>query len=305
MNNNKTEYKSLLDKLKLRINENQIKIYLTPSILWETGKDIKADRKKELICFITDYTSANTIIPFFKIFPLEIKNYIYIKMNKPTINLDQIIFKEGFPYLFGCKGEIIPIKETSDSDEKLKEVTDFMNGKESIIKMVSNEKICDIFRKYPDPFGVYDTLTDTRQKIINDPLIKNQPKIRKLEVLIANYFGSVIGPFIIEKQIELKLPKEFLLNENSTKEDFYKLIENLPCLNTYFHLLLKKGSDISKELKINDSFDIMSYAIVVPYCDIVVAENQFYSYIKDKKLDDLYKTKILRWSDINQLENLL
>lgn len=305
LNKYKEQYKSLLDMLMQKIKNNNIKIYLTTSILWETGKDTNIYRKKELINFITDYTNSNVIIPFFKIFPLEINNYINKKINEPIINLDNFIFKEGFSYLFGCKGKIIPIDKKNVNDKKIKEATDFINSKEAIIKIISNEKICDIFREYNDPFGVYDTLIDMRNKIINDPLIKGHSKKRKLEVLIADYFVNDIFPLIIDKQVELKLPKDLLLKENSTKEDFYELLKELPSLNTYFKLLLRKSSDINRDLEINDSYDIMSYAITVPYCDIVVAENQFKEYITASKLSDTYKTKIISWSEINCLEQLI
>ena len=78
-------------------------------------------------------------------------------------------------------------------------------------------------------------------------------------------------------------------------------IKSIPTAYVFHVLFDVLDQDISRPIKPNDILDIMFIAIAVPYCDVVVTERGWSKILNQKKIGEMYETKIIhRIEDLSE-----
>ena len=87
------------------------------------------------------------------------------------------------------------------------------------------------------------------------------------------------------------------------KHGIEKFYEEAPSLHVFTTLKARKNNQFSETYTANDLNDISFLSVAVPYCDIVVTEEQWVRFTKEKKLDQKYNTVMI--SKLKELSNYL
>ena len=66
-----------------------------------------------------------------------------------------------------------------------------------------------------------------------------------------------------------------------------------------------RNRELQKDIEDNDLYDIVSLAMAIPYCDIVVGEKRFISIAKNQKLDKLFDTKLILSSHLDEFKKAI
>ena len=103
---------------------------------------------------------------------------------------------------------------------------------------------------------------------------------------------------------DLKLSND-LLNSNPPKHFWSKeYMASVPTVNVWSKLSLYLSRGISRDITINDLYDMGHLAVAVPYCDIVVADKAMAHLLTFRKLNECYGTAV--YSSLEMcIDNLL
>lgn len=131
-------------------------------------------------------------------------------------------------------------------------------------------------------------MEQTRQVefLTKDPILRRQRSA-------ALYFGQAILPKLLRLAIDAGLSPRFI----EEKLDPYKIeevLKQIPTAYTTWTLTYRRDVQKDRPVDKNDLADIFALSIAIPYCDVVVTENEWTRIAKMDKLDQLYEVEIIQ-----------
>jgi len=302
LDENKKEILLKIDKLvdlgKLIVPINHIHIM-------ELSKITDSDRRKSLSDFMLRISkehvcTAYLLDPFLD---AELNNYINSKRGETNniINLREKILGFGMLTLMGrhieYKGNV-DITQLINKTIGLKKIFDDLLDSERGFMM-----------QFED--GIRRSLPRINEGIQHDiDATKNKGKVFRKRLILAKYIYQFLIPKIknyCDKTgfNEGELCKILFndLKQEQSWEEFFAFFKNLPSTYTFFCLEDGSTTPGQHQRNENDSYDIHSLTLSIPYFDFVVAERFFISVAKRRHLDRLYKTTLL--TKIEDLEPYL
>lgn len=294
LNSDNAHIVNLIDDLKKKIKNNELKIVISFVNAQETLKDSNENRRNRLWNFMIDLSEGNVIFPFSKeIIDCEVKNLFYKRVYETypevkEIDVKSIIFGKGIPAIIGREVKIKSQKEISEEQEK------------EIIEKITPDYSKRVQDSVNNIYSQTQKFEDVRRKER-----ANMERDLGNRVVMVNYLTSMILPLICDFQSKMKFSRDFILKKGSSKKDILKLFQELPSAYTYFILNDMRNRELQKDIEDNDLYDIVSLAMAIPYCDIVVGEKRFISIAKNQKLDKLFDTKLILSSHLDEFKKAI
>lgn len=288
----------LILKIKEKIKSGDLKIVLSFVNVQEALKQRNEKRRKELINFMLDLSQGYTISPYREwIKNIEIRNAFARKVNIPEV--ENYVFGRGFSGLFGAKETI-----QGDIPEKVKkEMLEKADSLDSMrLVLTTPETAARHYSLEPDK-DLLDKIENARKS--ERSIHPNSEVVNKY--VMARFMVDFIIPELIKFTLENNLPKNAILDfgdkPEDKKDELIKLFQDMPSLYCFFCLDDRRNREMHRKIQENDLNDIFSFAMAIPYCDVVVGEKMFCAIAKQCKLDVLYNTKIL--SSIEELNGAI
>ena len=260
----------------------------------ETTNRMNSESRHQLVDFIDKVSKGNTIQPYTKEFrEEEMRHAILKRFNASEGGIHNKVFGSGIPHLMGASAII----GGEASELKKKTALRLINSRALLKWTLENHNRKD-FGITGDPH-LLKKLEAIRSE---EKKIKDNSYRRKVSQ--AKFFCSLL-PEIVKMSLDLgytahlfkNRPKDLSNVSPEEREIFHKEIieffQTIPA--TYVSSVLKyERNDAQRTIKDHDLNDIYSFAMAVPYCDIVVGENMFISFAKKAKLDNVYNTTLLK-----------
>lgn len=289
----------LCEKVVKASESNDAIFPLSLNHLIETRKRKEPKSRERLIEFMSNVSKSYTILPFSVTTDAEIRSAILRRLGFCTINIKDFVIRKGISHMFGGRSKI-----TGKMPESLKNLMiEWLNTpeifEESLKRLVSVNDINPFIDKIKE-------LENERSWYAN--IVKD--KQRRHKFVLARNMMSVLSPKIVEIWIELCIELSIELNvsipifKNWTEKDWINFIKEIPTFYVPFSLSYSSESNFERSITINDVFDISHLSIAIPYCDIVLPDQEFAHFAKQQRLDKIYpKTVIL--SSIMELEKYI
>ncbi|MBW1796537.1 MAG: hypothetical protein JRF30_10540 [Deltaproteobacteria bacterium] len=181
---------------------------------------------------------------------------------------------------FSPWSEVDPIK----SVEAEREFWGILDDEQSL-DLILSEYVPKLAKESPEAklirFGHNNTRLAAKGKDLNeaekDCVLEFAKEFAKLAAKVANDF---------------KLSNE-LLNSNPPKHFWSKeYMASVPTVNVWSKLSLYLSRCITRDITINDLYDMGHFAVALPYCDIVVADSAMAHLLTFRKLNDSYGTVV-------------
>lgn len=288
-----TQYRSLLQQIKLAVRANRAIFPLTFSHLVETRKAKNLSRRKRLAQVMVEISQGWTLAPpSSQELTVAIAN-LFDKQPaaQPTMLGQGILFALGISSeelqtnLGISETEALHLQKTVDSskglslflmghDESLN--AQAVSAYEAIAKSLAQrvEKARAKGKAYSE--------TIRKRAYVADLTYHLQPELAKI---LAQY-GKSFADFM-----------------NLGRDKLMAFFETVPTLDVEIELATERDKNWTRRIDSNDMEDISFLSVAIPYCDIVITEKFWVDLAKRKQLDQKYNTVIL--SNLLDLESYL
>lgn len=256
----------------------------------ETIKRKKLSSRKELFKFIFDLSGFYTIRPWTQVINLEIRNSILKSLNAEPKDLSDIVFGNELSHCIGGKTELESKHSNKEVPTEIQEKAfDLFRDSELMSDMFCQDKPIEFFESlFPQQNELARKLEDLRKKDYFQ-----LDKKKRMDLNDARFILEVIQDDFIRTLMEFKLdPKIYIQNIFSSKESTMAFLRTIPTAYTFHVLNVARNQNISRPIEPNDFWDLGSLAIAIPYCDVVVTEREWSNILNQKKIGELYGTKI-------------
>ncbi len=259
--------------------------------LHETIKRTKLDSRKELFKFIFDLSKFNTIRPWIQVVNPEIRNAILTSLGRRLIPLSSFVFGDELGHCFGRKAGIESTDKNKAVPEEVKvEILSAYKNSELMADALSKDKMLEYiegWRQQDDK--MVNELEELRLKEYSHP-----DKKKRKDISDARFFITIIRDPFIQILSDFNLDfNEYTKKIFSSKEAAESFLKSIPTAYVFHVLNEARNMNSSRPIKPNDLWDLSFLAIAVPYCDIVVTEREWAQILNQKKIGELYNTKIL------------
>lgn len=257
--------------------------------LHETMKRTKLYSRKELYKSIFEISKFNTIRPWVQVLDLEIRNAVLKLAGTKPINLNNFVFGDELGHCFGSKGEFKPNSETKISEDILKKLHEAYRNPELVSDALSKDKMIEFVEKLiKGDNELAEKLEILRKKDYSHPDKKMRKKISS-----ARFFIDIIQDDFIKAVNDFRLDfKKFTKYVFQSEEHATAFLKSIPTAYVFHVLNDARNMNFSRPIEPNDLWDLGTLAITVPYCDIVVTEREWANILNEKKIGELYDTKI-------------
>jgi hypothetical protein len=257
--------------------------------LEETTKRIDLCSRKDLFKFMFDLSKFYAIRPWVQVVEPEVKNAILKSLGAEPTNLSDYIFGNELFHCYGSKAQL-------ESKEPNKEVPDDVKEKvfsaykdpESMANALSMEQDIDDIKELDKQYkALADKIEELRKRDYGHP-----DKTRRRNISDARFFITVILDTFTKVELELGLDQEYTKRVISSKDSAQSFLESIPSAYVFHLLSYRRNTNFSRAIEPNDFWDIFSLAIAVPYCDVVVTEREWAQILNEKKIGELFDTRI-------------
>ncbi len=264
----------------------------------ETLKRNKLSSRKELLKFMLDLSKINTIRPWTQVINDEVRNAIRKSLGLKTENLSDFVFGDEFLHIIGTKLElevksIDPNKENKKEEKEIKEniIRDVYKNSEVLSDHFCKE---EIYKELVDSFIQKNNELTHKLEIYRKKDFSHPDKNKRKNISDERFFNDIIMDPFNKAATEFKLDSQKytqqILSSRESATNFLKLIPTA----YVFHVLNEACNlNSSRPIEPNDFWDIATLAISVPYCDVVVTEREWANILNQKKIGELYNTKIV------------
>ena len=267
--------------------------------LEETLKRTKLSSRKELFKFIFDLSGFYTIRPWVQVINLEVRNAILKSLGGKPIDLSDSVFGNELGHCFGSKAEIKSVEPNKEIPEEIKDklYSAYKDSELMAGALCTDQMIDHVEQLIQQNKDLTDKLEGLRKKEYSHP-DKNMRK----NISDARFFIEVIRDEFIKTVLESKLDfKRYTQHIFSSKESATAFLRSIPTAYTFHVLNDACNLNTSRPIEPNDLLDICTLAIAVPYCDVVVTEREWSNILNQKKIGELYNTKIIhRIEDLSE-----
>ena len=284
----------------------------------ETTRRVDPESRLKLAKFMVKVSNGHTMLPYCIVTPHEVEEAICKEMGWPQIDLHKFVLRKGFDYLIGGeasiegKGEMNGDTEILITEEIIEKTSDWLPDSfrkqlfDYIGKKISLNVLIRHYFDSPDNFLLFcERFYESDKERFNDKeLVKTIEALRKekrdecpdkdyrYRVELARAIYGRLVPLMTEVYKKYQVPIE-ILKARPIPKDLDEFIKNVPTFYVDFQLTYLRDIDYNTPVDVNDLMDITALAVAIPYCDIVVFERKFGSFVRQKKLDKLYGTVII------------
>jgi len=276
----KGELYEIASKIKEEVDKGNLRVTLSLVNILESRRISNRERRERLINFMMDLSKGYSIFPFDDwVIESEIFRLFRNKIGQGDIDIKSRIINQGISNLVGAQ----PTIQGDIPEDKKEEMIKKVNSVETMRLLLLSERkdISSSFIKEAERFEK----VRRKERTMNDKTIQ-------YKVVMANYFRDIIFPKMEIIHKKMKLPNDFLINENMNEKDWINLFQQLPATYSYFSLTDRRDRDFNKKIEDNDLYDLFGFTMGVSYCDIFFGEKRFVDLAKKSKLDKIYGTII-------------
>jgi hypothetical protein len=267
----------------------------------ETMKMGKIDRRQRLAQVMAMFSEGWATAPWDKVNQVELSMSIPKAFNKPPLITSPLVFGRGIEFAFG---EPLHAKSRSfiDSLNSPIEMKKRMAIQFLAIMMSSSDE--SLRKSSIDKYNASMNATADEADRIRK-LVLNHNKDTRYRAFTA---GHALD-FFHFRQEELMAS---LTPIGLSFDDFFdtlggdgliKLFEDMPTTDILMHLRNQRNNQFEKAISPNDLNDLSFLAVAIPYCDVVITENQWVDLAKRKGFERKYNTVLL--SDLAELANYI
>ncbi len=255
------------------------------------GDKISRDQLAELMY---ELSRGMCIVPYSRMITKEIANLACRWAGLPISELKAT--GPGISYLFGERAGVSLHPSRELPPELVKKLPaikrmleEKVNDPSIILWALKNEAvISNRVRNRRYDLRYVSLMEQTRQVefLTKDPILRRQRSA-------ALYFGQAILPKLLRLAIDAGLSPRFI----EEKLDPYKIeevLKQIPTAYTTWTLTYRRDVQKDRPVDKNDLADIFALSIAIPYCDVVVTENEWTRIAKMDKLDQLYEVEIIQ-----------
>ena len=288
--NTDPELKVVVDTLMEKVNAGELIVPLSMTHAFETLKHRNTISRERLVNFMMDISKGYTLQPYTSIIDAEVEQAINKRLNLPKIDMKAVVLKEGLPNLFGTEGMF-----TGGTLIQRQTAIRLLHSPALLKWSLLNEDLA----RFESTWDINGELVGTLE-ILRQESLKVKDKKRREDVATVKQIGSLI-PRVSDILQNKNLEPIDILKMGQTREEITSFLKDVPSAYVSLVLTHERDKQLHRPIKPNDMNDIASLSVAIPYCDIVVAENMFGSIARNKKLDNLYSTKII--SSVKDLKN--
>lgn len=268
--------------------------------LEETLKRTKLSSRKELFKFIFDlsgFYTIRTLVPV--IIELEVKNAILKSLGGKPVDLSDNVFGNELCHCFGSKVEIKSVEPNKEIPNEIKDkLYSTCKDPELMADALCADQMIDyVEQSFQRNNDLADKLEEARKKEYSHP-DKNMRK----NISDARFFIEFIRDEFIKTVLESNLDFEkYAQHIYSSKESATEFLRSIPTAYTFHVLNDARNLNTGRPIEPNDFWDLCTLATAVPYCDVVVTEREWSNILNQKKIGELYGTKIIhRIEDLSE-----
>ena len=295
--------KSILDKIIEASNSKNIIFPISIVNARETLSRQNEEQKNRLVDFMIKVSKGYTISPYTEEFKKEeIKQAVLKKIGKPYEDLSKYVIKKGVSNLVGAEGEII-----GNIPKNLKNTLLSLVNSEAGLNFILRNPNSKISRNYEEDNKLITELEKMRleNSKIKDNNRRYEEAIAKTVASLLTETQKICSEIGYNKPIFVNIPNSNINNREKVKEEIIQFFQSIRATYTIFVLNYERDSQMQRQINKNDLNDIYSFAMSIPYCDIVVGEKMFIEIAKQSKLNKIYDTILLKSSNISELNKLL
>ena len=267
--------------------------------LEETIKRTNLSSRKELFKFIFDLSGFFTIRPWVQVINHEIRNAILKSLNVKPIDLSNYVFGNDLGHCFGCKGEI----SSKDPNKEIpEEIKNKINHAYKNSELMADALCTDQMMEYIEQIDQRNQELVDELEISRKIEYSNPDKNKRKDINDARFFLTVIQDEFIKALSEFNLDHTKFMNHIfSSKESAKTFMKSIPTAYTFQILNDARNQNFSRPIELNDFMDLAALSIAVPYCDVVVTEREWSNILNQKRIGELYSTKIIhRIEDLSE-----
>ncbi len=272
---------------------------LSVAHLVETSRRTKLTSRNELFKFIFDISKFNTVRPWDQVIDLEIRNAILKSLNCRPLDLSNYVFGNELGHCFGCKTELVSRSSSKDISKVPNEVKEMLYAALKDSELMANA-LCQADMKEHIHQGIQQDI-DLAAKLEELRVTEYSHPDKKMrnKISTARFLMTVIGERFVKEILDFKVLdfKEYTKSIFSSEESAYAFLKSIPTAYIFHVLNDARNLNSSRKIDPNDLWDICILAIAVPYCDVVVTEREWANILNQKKIGDLYHTKIIHSID--------
>lgn len=267
--------------------------------LEETLKRDELSSRKELFKFIFDLSRFYTIRTLASvIIELEVNNAIRKSLGGKPVDLSDNVFGNELGHCFGSKVEIKSVEPNKEIPEELKDkLYSACKDPELMADALCTYQMMDAKQSFQRNNDLADKLEELRKKEYSHP-----DKTMRKNISDARFLIDFIRDDFIKAVLEFKLDfKKYTQHIFSSKESTTEFLRSIPTAYTFHVLNDARNLNTSRPIEPNDFWDLCTLATAVPYCDVVVTEREWSNILNQKRIGELYNTKIIhRIEDLSE-----
>lgn len=259
--------------------------------LVETSRRGNLRSRKDLMKLIFDLSKFNTIRPWPQIIDLEIRNAILKSLNCNPYNLSNYVFGKELAHCIGGKVKIVSKTSGESITEIPSEIKDGFYSALTDSDMMVNALCKDgrmefIEQGNQEENDLANELEELRLGKYYHPDKKMRYKISTDRFFITFIKDKFIKAVLEFEELDLKKYIHYIV---SSKESRYQFLKSIPTAYVFHTLSQNNGCAIEP----HDFWDFAALAIAIPYCDVIVTERKWSKILNQKKIGEMYNTKII------------
>lgn len=296
------KYSAIYTELMESSRKGTNRFPLSSAHIHESIRRTKLTSRKELLKLIFKLSKFHTIGPWIQVIDLEVGNAILELCGFPPADLSRFVFGDELAHCFDIKAIAESGKVNLGKLNKVlpQEVVDQLRSAlkdpELVSDAYSTDQELDYIKRLEKEYrDVVHKLEDLRKEECRHPnkkMRKNISEARFLIQFIEPRFTEIV--FKLESELKPDLDfKEYVARKAfSSKQSAQAFLKSIPTAYVFHVLYDALSRNITRPIEPNDLLDLGSLAIAVPYCDVVVAEREWSNILNDRKIGELYNTRI-------------
>lgn len=282
--------------------ENEDVIYPIDLVrMRETAGHHRPTNRDEFFDFLFNVSNGYTIAPYQIVRKEEIV-WRVDRLHGDSGYITGRIVNKGAAHLFGGQNYRIKAEDPDTniqnviSDGELRKMYELIESRVvfDYLKDPSNEMF-DMLRDQTDWEALAKHLNETRdtheEKYNDNENRRRREKIRHyMQDTIPEYFASGLSEGLSFTELSADLSEYWSGAPDVAEAEAF--LQSFPAEYTFTELTYQRDIQ-GGEWKSNDIADILTLSVAIPYCDVVVADNQFVDLAHRAELGEIYHTEIL------------
>jgi hypothetical protein len=264
--------------------------------VYETMKRTDLNSRRGLFRLIFELSQFCAIRPWDQVVSLEVRNAILNSLAFQPIDLSDFVFGNEFAHCFGSKAVVTSNESNKEVPQEIRdELQSALKDPELVSDLLSRDQDRDWLRQaVKQDESLANVLEDLRKPKYLHPdktMRENMEQAACISEIIEPRFTRMFSELKSDLQLDLDL-EDYRHEVFSSKESAQTFVKSVPTAYVYSVLTDARNRNVGRPIEPNDLMDIGPLAIAVPYCDVVVTEREWSNILNERKIGELYNTKI-------------